>query len=395
MVGNDNGMTLYGGGGNDVLVGGSGQDNFLAPADSGNDVIYNWNSSDDIRLPGTSFTTFAQVQAAMTQVGPDVQLQVDPNDVLVIRNTTISQFTASNFLLKFDPSVLGPMTFDAEFNQPPQFYNYTTKTGQFVTDYSHNWLDPNNYTLTGNGESEVYVTPSFQGGGDTPLGLNPFSSSDGVLNISASLIPQNEQSLTWGRQIASGMLSTEGIFEQKYGFFEIDAAFPETPGSWPAFWMTTDKVTGQEADITESLGSTPGVDDVRDYSSTTFDIQDALEPGNPTGFHTYGLLWTPTTLTYYYDGYAVMQTPTPTSWTDPMYMIANLAMEAAGRTSMGSGTPASCRRPCRSPGSAPMRWRTGSRRPTTERRPRRSARSRSRAARPSWPTRPATPTRRC
>lgn len=341
MVSNDNGMTLYGGGGNDVLVGGNGQDNFLVPADSGNDVIYNWNASDVIRLPGTSFATFAQVQAAMSQVGSDVKLQVDPNDVLIIRNTTVSQFTASNFLLKFDPSVLGNLTFDAEFNQPPQFYNYTTGTGQFTTDWSRNWLDPNNYTLTGNQESEVYVTPSFQGAGDAPLGLNPFSTSNGVLTITASLVPQNEQSLTWGRQIASGMLSTEGTFEQKYGFFEMDASFPQTPGTWPAFWMTDDNYANhQEADITESLGAAPNVDDVRDYSTQMYSVQNALKPGDPSGFHTYGLLWTPTTLTYYYDGYAVMQAPTPTTWTDPMYMIANLAMGGYGGQWNNSQLPA-------------------------------------------------------
>ncbi len=326
VAGDATGITLYGGGGNSVLVGGNGQDYFLVPAGGGNDVIYNWNSQDIIRLPGTSFATFAQVQAAMTQVGPDVQLQVDPNDVLIIRNTTVSQFTGSNFYLKFDPSVLGAMTFDAEFNQPVQFYNPTTGQGQFLTNFDRGPVsDIDNYTLTSNNESEVYVTPSFAGGGNQAFGINPFSSANGVLTITASLLPEQDQTLAWGRQIASGMLSTKDIFEQKYGYFEIDASFPQTPGAWPAFWMTTDTASGQEADITESLGSTPNEDDVRDYSSSIYSIENALKPGNPAGFHTYGLLWTPTTLEYTYDGAVVMVAPTPSTWTNPMYMILDLA----------------------------------------------------------------------
>jgi beta-glucanase (GH16 family) len=339
-VTNDDGMTLYGGGGNDVLVGGFGQDYFLDPANSGNDVIYNFNSKDIVRLPGTSFSNFSQVQAAMTQVGSDVKLQVDANDVLIFRNMTIGQFSASNFLYKFDPSVLGKMTFDAEFNAPPQFWNYSTNTGQWITHYAYGLDNQNSFTLTGNAESEVYVDPSFKGQGTTALGLNPFSTSNGVLTITGSMMTPAQQAAAWGQPIASGMLSTEGIFEQKYGYFEINAAFPETKGAWPAFWMNNDK-GGQEADIGEARGVTPNLDYVRDYSSSTYSIVNALKSGDPSGFHTYGLLWTPTTLTYYYDGYAVMTAPTPTTWTDPMYMIANLAFGGWGGKWDPSSLPAS------------------------------------------------------
>ena len=43
-------------------------------------------------------------------------------------------------------------------------------------------------------------------------------------------------------------------------------------------------------------------------------------------YNTYGVLWTPQTLTFYYDGKAVARTPTPSDFAQKMYMIANVAV---------------------------------------------------------------------
>jgi beta-glucanase (GH16 family) len=43
-------------------------------------------------------------------------------------------------------------------------------------------------------------------------------------------------------------------------------------------------------------------------------------------YNTYGVLWTLQTLTSYYNGQAVAQTPTPSDHTQKMYLIANLAV---------------------------------------------------------------------
>lgn len=317
------GITLDGGPGNDVLVGGLGADFFVAAAGEGNDVIYGWNAKDAIRLPGTSFANFQQVVAAMKQVGPDVVLQIDPNDTLTIRNTTISSFTASNFLLKFDPSVLGAMTFDDEFNSL-NLYNFSTGTGTWRDDFGMNVNDLHNYFFTSDGEKEVYTNPYFQGTAPFSLGLNPFSINNGVLTITASLIGNNQQ-YAFGQPISSGMLNTKDVFEQKYGYFEIRAQLPSNPGMWPAFWMVPDNPMGRELDIMESIGLRPQYDFTRAWSEQGLQTQiNALKPGDYSGFHTYGVLWTPTTLTWYYDGYAVGQTATPADWTDQMYMIVNL-----------------------------------------------------------------------
>ena len=61
-----------GGAGNDVLVGGSGAAVFEEDGGTGNDVIYGWHGGDTIQFNNTALTNYAQVQAAMTQVGSDV-----------------------------------------------------------------------------------------------------------------------------------------------------------------------------------------------------------------------------------------------------------------------------------------------------------------------------------
>jgi hypothetical protein len=48
-----------------------------------------------------------------------------------------------------------------------------------------------------------------------------------------------------------------------------------------------------------------------------------------TSYNTYGMLWSPTTITFYFDGQAVAQEATPADMNVPMYMIANLAVGGA------------------------------------------------------------------
>src|SRR5579872_6039385 len=114
-VGDTNQMTLYGAGGANVLVGGAGTDTFVVDSTAGSNAIYNWHSGDKIELLNTTISNFAQLQAEMTQQGSDVVFSNGQNNV-VIRDATVSQFSASDFNLALDTSQLGGMTFDDEFN---------------------------------------------------------------------------------------------------------------------------------------------------------------------------------------------------------------------------------------------------------------------------------------
>ncbi|HEV2533397.1 family 16 glycosylhydrolase, partial [Phenylobacterium sp.] len=343
VVGND-AETIYGGPGNDVLVGGAGANTFMVKAGEGNDVIYGWQSKDQIQLAGAAFKTFADVQAAMTQKGADVSLQIDANEVLIFRNTTPSSFTSSQFLLPLDRTKLGPQTFNDDFNTF-QVYNFSNNTGHWQTNFGFDPHNINNYTLQGNGELQRYISADFQGTADHPLGYNPFSVSGGVLTMTAQPFAASDSSFAYGGSYSSGMIDTRGIFEQKYGYFEMRAAIPTTAtGAWPAFWMVPDpNGSGIEADITEDIANNNQIDFVRGYggAGNASAFSNVLKTGDITGFHTYGMLWTPTTVTYYYDDQAVYQTATPATWTSPMYMIANLAIGGFGGNPDPSKFPAS------------------------------------------------------
>ena len=163
-----------------------------------------------------------------------------------------------------------------------------------------------------------------------------------MLTITASRFSANDSQQTLGASFASGMINTKGIFEQQYGYFEMRAQLPTATGAWPAFWMAPDpNGNGVEADITENIAIEPNLDYVRAYAGGATAFGNVLKVGDLSGFHTYGMLWTPQTVTFFYDDQAVYQTATPASWSQPMYLIANLAVGGFGGNPDASQFPAS------------------------------------------------------
>jgi serralysin len=339
-VGND-GETLYGGGGNDVLVGGFANDTFIVRAGEGNDVIYGFHAGDTIRLMSPSLSNFQAVQAAMTQVGGDVSIKISGSEQLIVRGVTTGQLTAQSFLLTLDRSQLGAVTLSDDFNSFTP-YNFQTHTGLWRTDFGLGRDNVNTYRLTQNGEQQDYVTSDFQGTSGHALGYNPFSDTGGILTITARPFSSTDSQQSLGASYASGMINTKGIFEQQYGYFEIRAQLPTAAGAWPAFWMVPDpNPNGVEADITENIAIKPNIDFVRAYANGSTAFGNVLKVGDLSGFHTYGMLWTPQTVTFFYDDQAVYQTATPASWNQPMYLIANLAVGGFGGNPDGAQFPAS------------------------------------------------------
>jgi Ca2+-binding RTX toxin-like protein len=330
---------IYGAGGDDVLVGAATQKTtFVLRAGEGSDVIYNWNGNSQLQLHGYGVTSAAQLRGLMSQQGNDVVFSFANGEKLILRDELLSTIQDRQFLLPLDTAKLGALTFQDEFNSL-QVWNPSTGTGQWRADFGGNLKDQWAYTIVTNGEVQVYTQPGFQGRGEADLDLNPFSISGGVLTITAQEIPDDKAYAAWNREYSSGMLNTLGMFEQKYGYFEIRAEMPTAAGSWPAFWMMTHPfVSGVEADIFEGLAITPEIDYRRALGGgeTQYDDTLKLEVG---GMHTYGMLWSPQTVTFYYDGIAVLQGPTPANWQYPMAMIVNLAVGGWGGTPDASQFP--------------------------------------------------------
>jgi beta-glucanase (GH16 family) len=185
-----------------------------------------------------------------------------------------------------------------------------------------------------NGEQQIYVDPKYQGRGTVALGLDPFKVRNGVLSIMASRIPVSLKGVLFNNEYVSGILTTQGSFAQKYGYFEIRSKLPVGTGVWPAFWMLADNGGWPpEIDILEGRGKQRG-----DLVMTTHwripsgVVQhcgfDFLLPDAATAFHDYGALWLRDRLVYFIDRRPVADIKVPDDFSDPMYMIVNLAMGA-------------------------------------------------------------------
>ncbi|MGY3602908.1 MULTISPECIES: glycoside hydrolase family 16 protein [unclassified Bradyrhizobium] len=184
-----------------------------------------------------------------------------------------------------------------------------------------------------NGEQQIYVDPRYGGRMNTPLGLDPFRVHNGVLSIVASRTPPDLKPALFDNEYISGILTTQGKFSQKYGYFEIRAKIPLGRGVWPAFWMLADDGGWPpEIDVVEGRGERPGdvvmtthwrLPSTQRIQSCGFDF---TVPGADSDFHNYGVLWEEDRLIYFIDRKPVSDIRVPIGYDDPMYMIVNLAM---------------------------------------------------------------------
>jgi Ca2+-binding RTX toxin-like protein len=329
IEGGEGRQDIYGGRGQDVLIGGAGPDVFIVYKGEGNDVIQDFNVAEDkVRLKA-GYTSFAQVQAHLTQQGADVVLDMGGGDAVILRNTTVGQFTAANFQLQLDTSALGALTFADEFSGPINFWDAVNRpNGVWRTDYGYQGSNGyGSYTLASNNELQLYTSPYFRDhNGD--FAESPFVvNADGTISIWAR--PSNNPEI-FGYHYPSGMLSTNPTFTQTYGYFEIRADVPSGAGVWPAFWLLpADGSWPPELDVMEILSQDPRAAWTTGHSGVgghTASGQSNFIPDTSDGFHTYGTLWTPTTLTWYIDGVEVFKMATPADMNKPMFMIANLAL---------------------------------------------------------------------
>ena len=100
----------------------------------------------------------------------------------------------------------------------------------------------------------------------------------------------------------SGMVSTYPHEIPQYGYVEASIAMPNGQGTWPAFWMLDSYGTGAETDIMEHLNANPWIQQTLHFVGGASNSEQTAPSGSMTGYHTYGVLWTPLTDTFYTDG---------------------------------------------------------------------------------------------
>lgn len=212
------------------------------------------------------------------------------------------------------------LVFDEEFNSLPA-------------------ISPSGYNGSGNAtwRSEwswgARWTNDQTGGGywaDSTVGYNPFSDTNGVLSITAKPLYQTGATgAQWWATHATGMLTTDTLFDQTYGYFEVRAQAAKGNGFGTGIWMLpADHSWPPELDIVEIPG---GAVDFGHMIMTTHSQWNGSQPGwtnanvdLSAGMHTYGVDWGPNQIVWYLDGKEVQRTNTPGDFHKPMYLLLTL-----------------------------------------------------------------------
>ena len=156
---------------------------------------------------------------------------------------------------------------------------------------------------------------------------------DGVLKI----IAKKENYLS--KEYTSARMTTQSLFEFRYGRVEIRAKLPEGQGTWPALWFlganidTVGWPTCGEIDLMEHGDGEPGL-----VSSTVHRANvngdnyyrrgDQVIENESTEFHVYKMIWTSTSIQFFVDDvkhHDVTYDPN-TPFNKYFFIILNVAM---------------------------------------------------------------------
>ena len=175
------------------------------------------------------------------------------------------------------------------------------------------------------------------------------SVSGGYLNLSVRQVapftcPDGNNSFTTSYE--AGMVSTYGLFDQTYGAFEVSAKLPpaEIAGLQETFWLYPQNLTygawpaSGEIDFAEFYSDFPGLDvpyihyaqSSTDPNATAYDCLI-----NQDAFNTYGVEWTPTSITVLSNGQPCL-VDTPSKGGQPFDQPFFIALTQA----LGVGTDA-------------------------------------------------------
>jgi len=163
---------------------------------------------------------------------------------------------------------------------------------------------------TGKGAAYTWYNPGIWW--ETPAPSTSITASPGVL----SLVWNQGQTPAYDTSIATSADNASNYKAWTYGYFEIKMKFNPTTGSWPALWLIpTAEITDSsgehgEIDIFEWQSNTPATfyGTIHDWVGST-DIENnnsrnahPLPAGTKLAdYHTYGMLWTPSTISWYFD----------------------------------------------------------------------------------------------
>ncbi|WP_327639943.1 glycoside hydrolase family 16 protein [Kribbella sp. NBC_00482] len=128
-------------------------------------------------------------------------------------------------------------------------------------------------------------------------------------------------------QYTEGFISSHDKFFQTYGYWEICAKFPAGKGVWPAFWLIPqDRSWPPEIDVAEWFGSIESMHSglaSGTWPDVRWDSHWATGLNPTTGWHTYGVLWSPGRITFTVDGKPTSSITGAQVPDKPMYVVLN------------------------------------------------------------------------
>lgn len=179
-------------------------------------------------------------------------------------------------------------------------------------------------------------------------------SSENVRIENSALVIEAKAEAKDGKAYTSARIDTNGKFSFTYGTLEVRMKLPSGTGTWPAAWLlpekniysaadygisSTDPLASQlngEIDFMEAIGSLPGQNIPAAHSYNQLKTGVVYTPGfvtNPySEYHTYGIVKTPTKITFTIDGVAYASrtktSDSPLDWpyNQPYYLIINIAL---------------------------------------------------------------------
>ncbi len=185
---------------------------------------------------------------------------------------------------------------------------------------------------------------------DTPQTI---SLSGGYLNLSVARVPKFKCVGAYSSSYVAGMVSTSGKFTQTYGAFEVNAKLPTATigGLQETFWLYPQTLTygawpdSGEIDFAEFYSDFSTLDIPYIHYSQSSSDPDATTDKctiTPNQFNTYGVDWTPTSLTILYNGQVcLVDHPTTGSepFNEPFFLVLTQALGLTGPNAVTAKTP--------------------------------------------------------
>jgi beta-glucanase (GH16 family) len=194
-----------------------------------------------------------------------------------------------------------------------EFPGTTLDTKVWATCY---WWSSKGCTNNPKVEKEWYLPSQVQVSGGV---LNLVAQSESTQGVSAKGAPDEYN-------CRSGMVTSEPGFNFTYGLVQVVAKIPYGAGLWPALWLgASNHQWPPELDILEHWHS-ESLAKVYDhpFGAPAFGGPVPTPGDLSDGWHTYSLLWTKDSVTWYIDGAQVYATTTYIPH-QAMYFIADLA----------------------------------------------------------------------